>query len=115
MKPQVYTFFELLPDPQGVESFQTIFERPGVRFERIVSHGHCSETDVWYEQDWDEWVLVLKGAARLALSVSNEPGSEPEEQALTAGNAILIPAGLRHRVVSTDLSQPTIWLAVHMH
>ena len=33
--------------------------------ERIVSHGHASPAEGWYDQDCSEWVLVLRGEARL--------------------------------------------------
>ena len=36
-----------------------------VRIERIISHGHASPADFWYDQAQHEWVIVLKGAARL--------------------------------------------------
>jgi cupin 2 domain-containing protein len=32
---------------------------------------------------------------------------------LSPGDHLLIPAGCRHRVERTDLTQKTVWLAVH--
>lgn len=39
----------------------------GVRVERIVSQGHVTPPGQWYDQDWDEWVSLLSGAARLRV------------------------------------------------
>lgn len=36
-----------------------------MRIERIISHGHASPEGFWYDQGQSEWVVVLKGAARL--------------------------------------------------
>lgn len=76
-----------------------------VRIERIVSTGHNSPPDFWYDQPEQEWVIVLRGAARLLF----EKG-EPLD--LLAGDHILIPASQRHRVEWTTPDEPTVWLAV---
>ncbi|MDH5670755.1 MAG: GFA family protein [Myxococcales bacterium] len=75
------------------------------RIERIISRGHRSATDFWYDQDEDEFVLLVRGAARLEL----EGG---DELALGPGDWVHIPAHVRHRVAWTDTEQDTLWLAV---
>jgi len=35
---------------------------------RTISHGHVSALDFWYDQNHSEWVIVLKGAARLQFA-----------------------------------------------
>ena len=87
------------------EVFEDLLCRPGVRIERIVSRGHTTPPDKPYVQDWDEWVLVLAGSARLSLEGLGE-------RTLTAGEHLFIPARVAHRVTYTD--DPTIWLAVHI-
>ncbi len=77
-----------------------------VRIERIVSRGHASPPGFWYDQEANEWVLVVQGAAKLSF----EDGETLE---LHAGDSVLIPAHRRHRVEWTDSAQLTIWLAVH--
>ena len=77
----------------------------GVRIERIVSRGHASPPGFWYDQDEDEWVLLVAGAARL------EVDGEGEIE-LRAGDWIDLPRHLRHRVSWTDPARDTIWLAV---
>lgn len=94
-----------LPPAGGDEHFEDLLRRPGVRVERIVSHGHASPADFWYEQDEGEWVMVVAGRARLEL----EDGGPVE---LGPGDWIDLPAKCRHRVDWTDPDQPTVWLAV---
>ena len=97
--------FQPLPD-SAEETFQTLLSMPGLHIERIVSYGHCSQEGFWYDQEDNEWVLLLSGAARLEIE-----GQGIVE--MTPGVYINIPAHLRHRVDWTDPSQATIWLAVH--
>jgi cupin 2 domain-containing protein len=89
------------------EEFSEILARPGLKIERIVSHGHASPPGFWYDQPQNEWVIVLKGSARLRFE------DEAGERALAAGDYVFIPAGKRHRVEWTSAEEPTIWLAVH--
>jgi cupin 2 domain-containing protein len=58
-----------------------------------------------YVQDWDEWVLVLEGSARLQVDGVGE-------RLLVAGEHLLIPPGVQHFVTYT--ADPTVWLAVHI-
>jgi len=88
------------------ELVQTILTAGEMRIERIVSHGHASPEGFWYDQDENEWVLLLQGAARLRIE-----GEEPLE--MTAGSFINIPARQKHRVEWTHAEQKTIWLAIH--
>lgn len=76
------------------------------RVERIVSRGHASPPGFWYDQDEDEWVVVLAGAARLAIE------GQVDEIALAEGEWIDLPRHVRHRVTWTTPERDTIWLAV---
>jgi cupin 2 domain-containing protein len=98
--------FSDLPASLPEELIQPLLTTPGIRIERIVSHGHASPEGHWYDQDQHEWVMLLSGAARLRFE-----GEEPIE--LMPGAYVNIPAHQRHRVEWTDLNQPTIWLAIH--
>jgi 5-keto 4-deoxyuronate isomerase len=42
-------------------------ERRGVRIVRIVSTGQVTPDGQWYDQETDDWVLVVEGAARLRI------------------------------------------------
>lgn len=97
-----------LPDASAGECFDSLFERPGCRAERIVSKGQASPPGFWFDQDWDEWVVILKGSAVLRIDTQSAPIS------LTAGDSMMIPAHARHRVESTDATDTTIWLALHL-
>lgn len=97
--------FNDLPSNLAEELVQTIVEGAEVRIERIVSCGHASPAGFFYDQPRAEWVILLKGAARLQL--------EGETLALKAGDFINIPAHAKHRVEWTAPDEPTVWLAVH--
>lgn len=62
----------------------------------------------WYDQPWDEWILVIAGAAEILLDNEDTPRS------LRPGDYLFLPALVRHRVTWTDPKRPTIWLAVHI-
>ena len=94
-----------LPPSLPDELFSTLLESGNIRVERIVSHGHASPEGFWYNQDHHEWVVVLKGAARLAF--------ENETIEMKSGDFMNIPARTNHRVEWTTPDEPTIWLAVH--
>jgi hypothetical protein len=57
-----------LPDEVVAELLTTL----NLRIERIVSTGQASPPDGWYDQEWDEWVILLRGGARLQFE--GEPG-----------------------------------------
>ena len=104
----VDSLFAKIPEKLADEHFQEILSRPGIRIERIVSRGHNSPEGFWYDQDDDEWVLLVQGKAGLEFE---EDASIAE---LNAGDHLLIPAHRRHRVAWTSESVDTVWLAVHM-
>src|SRR5260370_38091631 len=90
-----------LPD----ELFTTLLEAANVCIERIVSHGQISPDGFWYDQDQHEWIVLLKGAARLEF--------EDGIIELKPGDTMNIPAHTKHRVEWTTPDEPTIWLAIH--
>ena len=99
--------FEDIPVGAGAEQFLPLLERGGVTIERIVSHGHVTPGDGWYDQPQGEWVVVLRGAARLRFE------DETCDRVLAAGDWVDIAPRRRHRVAWTDPAVPTVWLAVH--
>jgi len=96
-----------LPDASAGEVFTELLRRPGVRIERIVSHGQATPEGEPMVQDWDEWVLLLEGAAGLRVEGEDAVSLRP-------GDAVLIAAGQRHWVTWTAEDRPTVWLAVHL-
>lgn len=92
--------------PGGKEFFETLFNAGNVKIERIVSRGHTTPDGEYYDQDWNEWVAVIKGTAVLKLI-------DPDEVVnLKEGDCFFLPAHRKHRVEYTDISG-TIWLAFH--
>jgi cupin 2 domain-containing protein len=102
-----HNLFQAIPEQLPQELFDTLLQRDGLRLERIISQGHATPPGKWYDQDQDEWVILLSGSATLLF----ENG---ETQQLTAGDYLLIPAHCRHRVQNTDNLEPSIWLALHL-
>lgn len=94
-----------VPSNLPAELFEVLLSKSNVRIERIVSHGHSSPEDFWYDQNDHEFVVVLQGAARLRF--------EDGEIELRAGSFVEIPAHKRHRVEWTTPDEPTVWLAIH--
>jgi len=95
-----------LPHSLPAEQFDTLLQRRGVRIERILSTGQSSPPGFWYDQDEDEWILLLSGSATLLIEGENS-GRD-----LFPGDTLLIPAHCRHRVERTGTSEPTVWLAL---
>ena len=96
--------FDELPKHLPKEQVQLLVRATDVRIERIISHDHASPPDFWYDQAQHEWVIVLKGAARLQF------GDGMVE--MKPGDFMNIPAHTKHRVEWTTPDEPTIWLGV---
>jgi cupin 2 domain-containing protein len=99
--------FGKLPGPTPDEVIETLWALPGLTVERIVSHGQATPAGSWYDQDADEWVVLLTGAARLRIE------GRDELLEMRPGDYVLLPAHLRHRVEWTDPDRDSVWLAVH--
>ncbi len=100
----VTNVFDNLPQHLPKELVQTFIRAADVRIERIISHGHASPADFWYDQPHHEWVIVLKGAARLQF--------EDGMVEMQSGDFINIPAFRKHRGDWTTPDEPTVWLGV---
>jgi cupin 2 domain-containing protein len=98
--------FDALPAPAADEWIDVLASSQHVRVERIVSHGHTSPEEGWYDQTCDEFVVLLEGAARIEY----DDGSFAR---LGPGDWLNIPAHRRHRVAWTEQGRNTVWLAVH--
>ena len=99
--------FGPVPAENPEEFLEILAESETVRIERIVSRGQVSPKDSWYDQGNDEFVMVLKGLARLVFEEDKEPVP------LKAGDYVIIPAHCKHRVEWTDPTDDTVWLTVH--
>lgn len=92
--------------PMLQEQVDLMAQGDELRIERIVSSGHVSPPDFWYNQPLDEWVVLLQGEAEVRFV-------EGQTRLLKAGDWLFLPSGLRHRVDRTSSEPPCIWLAVH--
>ena len=101
------SLFDGIPSELPEELFDTISSTDDVNIERIVSRGHASPEGFWYDQEDNEFVLVVKGSAGLKLE------NEDDIVVLKAGDYLNIEAHVKHRVEWTDSTCETIWLAVH--
>lgn len=89
------------------EQFDQLVSRKGVMIERIVSQGQGSTSDDWYDQERDEWVILIQGQAKLLF----EEGDKIVN--LNAGDYLEIPAHRRHKVIWTSNEQQCVWIAMH--
>lgn len=92
--------------PEGEEATTVLLETPQLRLERIHSCRASSPEGFWYDQSEQEWVLLLQGSAQLQFADEDEP------RKLACGDALLISAGRRHRLLASDPLPGTIWLAL---
>lgn len=109
MNARVKNVFADIPSGLPEELFQTLVQNPHLRLERIVSRGHASPIGEWYDQDFDEWVILLEGQARLQFA------KDKSIITLKAGDYLFIPAHEKHRVDWTDPAVENIWLALHIN
>ena len=97
--------FADIPSQLPNELIEVLVENPALRIERIVSDGHRSEDDFWYDQEEHEWVQLIQGQA----SIEFDNG---DIRNMIAGDYLLITAHTKHRVKSTSEYEQTIWLVI---
>ncbi len=101
------SLFKDIPAELPEELIETICSADCVKIERIVSRRHASPEGFWYDQDRNEFVLIIQGSAGLKLD------GEDDIVVLKTGDYLNIASHVKHRVEWTDSSSETIWLAVH--
>jgi cupin 2 domain-containing protein len=102
---RVENLFANLPELSESEESLSLFETASIKIERIVSQFYSSPRDFWYDQDEDEWVIVVRGEATLEFAAG-------ELVPMKEGDYVTIPRHVKHRVQQTD--SRTIWLAVQI-
>ncbi len=98
--------FDLPSQLPTTELFETLLTQENIIIERIISKGQITTSGEWYDQDKNEWVILLQGEAEL----SYEDNSRIK---LTKGDYLYIPAHQKHRVEYTSTKPVCIWLAIH--
>jgi cupin 2 domain-containing protein len=86
------------------EIFEELFKGKNLNIYRIVSHGQTTD---WLKQNTNEWVILLKGKARLSFKEGNLKIS------MKPGDYLHIPKGCEHKVSWTDPKHKCVWLAVN--
>ena len=105
---EVKNIFQIpvIPAKTDNEIFETLLKKDKVIIERIISTGQITSENSWYDQEKDEWVLLLQGEAIIEFENS-------ETVKILSGDHIFIPAHKKHKVTSTSENPCCIWLAFH--
>ena len=101
----IKSIYSKIPKELSRELIENIASSNEIKIERIISKGHKTPKDSWYNQDKREFVLLIKGSAEL-LFYPNKLVKMKE------GDYIIIPAHKKHRVENTSTKTETIWLTV---
>jgi cupin 2 domain-containing protein len=104
---RIKNLFRDLPEEMAKEVSEALLDTRHFRLERILSTGQGSPPGEWYDQESNEWVILLEGSAGLLF------GGETEVRVMRPGDYVHIPAHQRHRVEWTEPDQKTVWLALH--
>jgi len=88
--------------PKKGETFTTLLEHKNIKINRIVSSSNIKPVE--YNQEEDEWLVLLEGEATLLF--------DEKEKILTKGETLFIPAKVPHTV--TKISHGTVWLTMHI-
>ena len=98
--------FEGVSEVLKEEFIEDLLVNKNFKLEKIISEGHSSPENFWYDQDKNEFVILLTGSAVLSYDSGQNFSMKP-------GDYLTIPAHQKHRVDKTDLFQKTFWLALH--
>jgi len=99
--------FAAIPEDLQDEYAETLVRSGSLLVERIVSRGQATPAGQWYDQERNEWVLLLAGSAGLRLE------GRDGLIIMKPGDHLLLPAHCRHRVEWTDSAADTVWLTIH--
>ena len=92
--------------PQGQEQQHLLHAGSNWRLELILSCAASSPEGFWYDQDDHEWIVLIKGSARMQLK---DPDAWVD---LSVGDQLHLAPHRLHRVERTDPHPGTIWLAL---
>ena len=98
-------FFANLLGPISGEACEDLWRQGNLRVERIVSS--ATPGSGLYDQEQDEWVMLVEGRAVLEVAGKRVP--------LSPGDFLVIPAHTPHRVLETHPEPRCLWLAVHLY
>ncbi|MBU0468193.1 MAG: cupin domain-containing protein [Candidatus Omnitrophica bacterium] len=107
MEKNCGNLFEGISEQLPKEIFNKLLETGNFRLERIVSQGQNTLEGKWLEQQENEWVVLLSGAATLSFA------QDASKLNMKPGDYVHIAAHCKHRVEWTDTNTKTVWLALH--
>ena len=102
----VRNLFDVTKENFSNEIFERMIENENFVLEKIISEGHSSPRDFWYDQNKNEFVILISGSAKLQYDDGQITNLNP-------GDYLIIPAHKKHRVEWTDPNQKTFWIALH--
>lgn len=105
MPDKVNNIFDIPAELPPQEQFETLLKKDGIFIEKVVSTGQITPPGEWYDQEREEWLIVLQGEGELSYEDSSRIK-------LTVGDYLYIPAHQKHRVEYTSTQPPCIWLTI---
>ncbi len=105
MRNKINNIFELPAQLPQQELFETLLNNDKISIERIVSTGQVTPPGEWYDQERNEWLIVLQGEGELSYE-------DDSRIKLTVGDYLSIEAHQKHRVEYTSTEPPCIWLTI---
>ncbi len=97
--------FNNIPSEIPNEIFEDIISTEKLRIERIISKGQTSPDNGWYDQNENEWLIVLSGYGVIEYI-------NGVKVTLKQGGYLNIKAHEQHRVIETSSDEATVWLAI---
>jgi cupin 2 domain-containing protein len=95
------SIFDKLP-PLEDEIFEVLHKQKGIKISHIISSSKLKSIE--YDQEEDEFVLLLEGEALLEI--------EGKEKMIKKGEYLFLPAHTKHKVL--EVKQNTHWLAIYI-
>src|SRR3972149_5495898 len=90
--------FDLIAQQDTLETVGPVVDTKNVRVEVIRSIKPNNPQSGWYDQNEDEFVMVIKGSAELEF----QNGAENQTVQMRGGDYMTIPAHLKHRVTKVS-------------
>ncbi|MFA5215428.1 cupin domain-containing protein [Sulfuricurvum sp.] len=92
--------YEIEEPERGKETFLLLHQTPTLKIEAIRSR--LSVAGVIYDQNEDEWVVLVRGSATMEI--------QGVKHALKEGDSVFLARHTRHQVLST--SDDAVWIGV---
>lgn len=86
------------------EVFNVLGKSANCRIEGIAVAGYSSPKGFWYDQENDEFIMLLQGEATLEF--------EDRMVDMKAGDYLIIHKNCRHRIEKSSLDPVCVWLCV---